>query len=101
MVRWRAYYTEGREFDSTDDDWSDLPSDGVLAVNVYLERPVKQTIYGYDWYFHIPDTDVFGGDDHGDVTERYPGAIIKRGKWISYDDWIDFQSHVKADRWDK
>lgn len=87
-MRWRVWYTNGRTFDSDDTDWRALPDDGVLAVRLLFGEG-QQTIYGHDHYFHVPGTDLFGGSDDPveEIHERYPGAIVKRGKWAPTEEW--------------
>lgn len=85
---WRAFYTEGREYSSINTRWSDLPDDGMLAVTIYYDEWSGDTQYssvlsGYDWYFHNPETGLFGGnsDTRDENERRYPDACLKRGKW--------------------
>ena len=54
-MRWRAFYTEGREFSGgTVEQWKALPMTGVIVVVVY--RDTGRTVYsGGDWYWLEPD----------------------------------------------
>lgn len=91
MDGWRAWYTNGRTFNSDDDAWSDLPHDGVLVIVVYLDEysgaddgvQHRYILDGSDWYFHVPDEGIIGSnsDSASEILERYPGALLKRGKW--------------------
>ena len=96
--RWRAYYTEGCRFDSDGYRWRDLPDDGVLGIKLWLDDG-QQCIYGFDWYFHIPDTGLFAGNDDApdEILARYPGAILKRGQWIPSDEWRQIKREMQRD----
>lgn len=99
MVRhWRAYYTDNRQFDSDEYDWSDLPDDGVLGVKLWFEDG-HQCVYGFDWYFHVPDTNLFAGnnDTLHEIRDRYGDVILKRGKWIPSDDWRRVKKEIQRD----
>ena len=88
MVDWVAYYTNDREFESSDVEWSDLPDDGVLAISLYHETD-HQSLYEFDWYFYVPENDLFAAsnDSVPEIKARYPGAICKRGMWAPYDEY--------------
>ena len=90
VVGWRIYYTDGSGYNSSDTKWEDLPEDGVIVLVLYLDEysgggEVQHRIVldGSDYYFHIPGTELFGSNNDmpDEISERYPGAIIKRGKW--------------------
>lgn len=87
---WRAYYTDGRAFDSATHDWVDLPDDGLLVLVIYYDRwsgdgtvQQRMTLDGDDHYFHVPGTELFGcnNDPIEEIERRFPGAVVKRGKW--------------------
>lgn len=90
VVGWRCWYTDDRHFNSEQDEWGELPDDGVLCVKLYYDEfadngETRYTLLldGHDHYFHVPETDLFGSsnDPVEEIHERYPGAIVKRGKW--------------------
>lgn len=96
MTEWRAWYTDGRVFDSRSHAWRDIPLDGMLVLVVYYDeedahgRPKRKIFDHEDWYFHEPGTDLFG-TVRGPVDEhlpRYPGAVFKRGKWTTEEEFI-------------
>lgn len=97
VIGWRAYYTEDREYVSNEDDWMDLPDDGLLIVVLYgirqdldgNEHVHRRIRAGYDWYFHVPDTTLYAGnnDPPDEIMTRYPRAILKRGKWAPEDEY--------------
>lgn len=95
MVTWRAYYTNSRSFDSATDSWIDLPDDGFLILILYYEdgSPERLVLNGEDYYWHIPDTDLYGAscDDPAEIRERYSGAVIKRGIWTTKGEFYDMK----------
>ena len=84
LTHWRAYYTEGRQFDSVDCDWCRLPDDGVLAV-----ATTDQAIYGFDWYFLADGIShpIANNDSRAANRARYDAYGFKRGRWAEYDDY--------------
>ncbi len=89
MADWNAFYTSRRRFTSDDHEWADLPDDGILGV-IEWAGVQRHAIYGFDWYFHQPETGLIGGndDDPEEIVARYPGAVLKRGMWLPYDEWL-------------
>ena len=91
VAGWRIYYVGLEDYDSATTEWSALPGDGVLLLKIYYDEfttggvRYTQTLSGDDYYFHVPGTDVFGCNNHPpeETHERYPGAIIKRGRWTT------------------
>ena len=92
VAGWRAFYTEGRVFDSATIAWAGLPDDGVLVVVVYLDEngadglPLRQLNSGTAWYFEFKselDVAYLGNNAPREENEiRYPGCILKRGKGV-------------------
>ncbi len=88
FIGWRAWYENNQIFDSITTQWKDLPNDGLLAVVIYQKfvRPngerTRRTWSGVDYYWTTPESglEVFCGDE--EPSARYPGAIVKRGKWV-------------------
>lgn len=91
VAGWRVWYTDERVFASDATDWRALPDDGVLVFVIYYDAfsggdgsvRRRQILSGEDWYFHVPDSDLYGANsDPLDENEaRYPDAVYKRGKW--------------------
>jgi len=86
-VGWRAWFDNGDVYCSRDTDWKDIPDDGVQYVMDYdaelsSDGNYRGILSGYDYYWITPESgfEVFGGHEH--PGDRYPGAIIKRGKWM-------------------
>ena len=96
IVALAVWYEEGppHEFvePNLDIEWLVLPEDGLQAikglynhVNPSNEVPYAFSLSGCDWYFMTPDG-IVGGDTNTtkeEIERRYPGAVVKRGKWTS------------------
>ena len=91
MVRWRAWYADGREFSSADMCWVDLPPFGVLVVIEY--RDTGRTIYtGGDWYwlysarFGYMPSGAWGTWQAAPTFAEAPcRSCVKRGEGVSDD----------------
>jgi hypothetical protein len=96
MVGWVAVYDlwDGqplRVFNSWDVAFRDLPDDGMQGLIKFYEDGTKQIVSGFDWYFavqHPTGSWVISGNNHDpeETQQRYPGAILKRGKHTT-DEW--------------
>ena len=84
-IRWRVWYDDGAIYASDEHSWADLPDDGVLVRIIYYADGTKQIQQGTDYYYeapHFSGEPVLGaGMDKDEIEKRYPGAIIKRGRW--------------------
>jgi len=96
--------------------WEDLPDDGLLGIRWYEDKfkepdPNGNTVRiglkmtGMDYYFQAPGPNgiIMGADiDHREVDRkeeiqrRYPGAVVKRGKWTDPDTFDDAWQDIKA-----
>ena len=94
IIGFRAWYENDRIFDSKNTEWGDLPNDGLIVVMLYESRRLKGDNGHYrirmansSFYWVVPPNilDVFHDDE--DPTERYPGAIIKLGKWVPHEEY--------------
>lgn len=95
VIAWKAWFAGGVVFCSDGVTWDELPDDGMLGlVTVFDERNtangirLKRHVDGCDWYWQAPGLDgepIFGysDDDPDEIRDRYPGAVVKRGKWTS------------------
>ena len=90
VVAWKTWYTNGRAFCSTGSMPEDLPSDGclgfVLLLDEFTDEVQHRRIMNSCNYYFIQETEngtIYGHNDEDDVAERYPGAIIFRGKWTT------------------
>jgi len=93
IVGWRVWFDELTGdlslYDSSQHSPSDLPSDGMLTIRVYYERPINGAPYAdilagnntYIFYDHPSGGLVVASNDDS-VAEnkpRYPGATFIRG----------------------
>lgn len=106
IIMFAAWYELGRPVvareheDDLETVWLQMPQDGLQKVQyVYNHRNVsrdgrsgahyKGSLSGCDWYFmaRAADGNLFiGGDQNvtkAEIDARYPGAVLKRGKWTS------------------
>jgi hypothetical protein len=95
VASWKAWYIGGRVFCSATHAWADLPDDGMLFLKLYFDErtpdgvQLGQNCSGDDWYWHVPGTDLYAHDSRqtrDEIERRYPGAILKRGKWTTPDE---------------
>lgn len=84
VLGWRVWYDDGTVFDSRRHRWVDLPEDGVLVRMIYY-RDGRQIQQGMDYYYEAPHGSgepILGtARATDDLARRYPGAVIKRGRW--------------------
>ena len=83
-----AWYDGGQIFKVvTPLDFAELPDDGVLEIVVYFDDGRRNFLGAMDYYFYAPHADgpIYGSDIHttaDEIRRRYPGAVVKRGKWV-------------------
>lgn len=103
ILGWAAWFdtSSGVEvFSSKDTAWEDLPDDGVIYIMLYKDEgdgqeanlnadryTHREGMCGIDQYFMAPHHSGFpvygsNNDTKEEIESRYPGAIIKRGKWV-------------------
>ena len=92
MHRQRAWYDDGSVYDSKTVAWADLPADGFLIRIIYDATGIgKEIQMGMDFYYEAPhesgDWVLGSGNDRDDIETRYPGAVIKLGKWAPKSVW--------------
>ena len=99
VVGWRAWYLGGRAFDSKTNTWADLPDDGVIQIYLFMDTrdqttrlPYRRGMAGSDFYWHVAGEGVYGCCDASEmkpdeILKRYPGALIKRGRWVSQEEY--------------
>ena len=85
---WRAWYADGRRFDSSDTTIKELPAEGLVCVVEYLDYPYKNIYHGeYIWNRDGKwgtaraefDAKVYG--DH-----VFPGVLMPNGEWSELQD---------------
>lgn len=95
-----VWYEHGKPYIGREPDliefWKALPEDGFEAMKGYYNHrnpsnnaPLGFNLSGCDFYFMTPEG-IVGGcyaneykDPAKDIPKRYPGAIVKRGKWTT------------------
>ncbi|MHA2279266.1 MAG: hypothetical protein ACXAC5_00020 [Promethearchaeota archaeon] len=91
IIGFRAWYENSQVFDSKTITWENLPDDGLIVVILYENKRLRSgdghyrricSNKNYYWIVLPNLLDVFYDDDN--PVERYPGAIVKRGKWVPY-----------------
>jgi hypothetical protein len=88
-----VWYADGSSCSSRNKSWDQMPADGVLMVMLYFDKftagnkRYAEVQQGHEHYFRMPDGSDwihgYSNDSAGDIQKRYPGAIVKRGKWAS------------------
>lgn len=91
VVGWRAWYDDGKVYDSESQAWSTLPDDGLLVKVIYYDDGTKQIQTG-DWYFEAPHPygvvrRTCSDGEKAEMEERYPQAVFVRGYW-TVDEWF-------------
>lgn len=101
VVGWRAWYRGGRVYDSKTTAWADLPDDGVIQIYLFMDERDKTSRMPYrrgmacsDYYWYVPGEDVYGSCNADEmlpteIIRRYPGALIKKGRWVSEQEYAD------------
>lgn len=83
-----VWYDSGEPYRvKTPEDWAALPDDGVVECVVYFDDGRRNSLGGHDWYFYAPHPDgpIYGSQTYTtekEIKKRYPGANVKRGKWV-------------------
>ncbi len=106
VIGWRAWYDGGRTFTSKTTEWVNLPDDGMQAMVIYFATGNRTMESGNDFYFQVPGTPltvIYGSESRSkskaDIRKRYPGAIVKLGRWTNFDELnrVQDEASVKAD----
>jgi len=102
ILGWAAWVdTEtGTEiYSSKDMEWEDLPDDGIIFIMLYKDTgdgqesnisypTYTESLAGNDYYWKAPHHSgtIYGSgnDSLAEIKARYPGADIKRGKWVPH-----------------
>ena len=93
LISWRAWYANGRIYDSGSTCWEDLPEHGFLRANMYYRtRPYIKKLQGKSVYW-VERTGrglVYCFDDSKDAIIS-DGAKreqrVKYGKWVTDNEW--------------
>ena len=86
-------------YSSKETDWSALPDDGIIFIMLYKDEgdgqesnisypAYRESLAGNDFYWKAPHHagTIYGSgnDPLAEIKRRYPGASIKRGKWVPH-----------------
>lgn len=100
---WRAYYSDGSTFASSDVAWAALPPDGLPGVVEFKEPPYRVLHDGYDWIwleggeFRTVTTHEKWGQ-WADPPEGVDPALVKRGAGMEDGPWQALQRRMLEDR---
>lgn len=92
-MAWRAWYADGREFDSESHgmSWEGLPSDGMIFCMLFEHQVdtsgnhLRRGMQGGDWYWQADGLlDTIYAHERGEAppsSDRYKNITIIRGQW--------------------
>jgi hypothetical protein len=105
ITGWKAWFTEKRHYTSKDTNFEALPSDGCLGFKIFYSATTGLFLKSQDYYFKHDkliggDLDKPGRDVRQEIMDRYPGAIIIRGKWTDDEDMERVDQEMReAEMW--
>lgn len=103
MLKWKAWYEDGRKFSSADTMWQDLPNRGMVGVVVYEEYPYRRILDGGDWYW-LENGDIHQTNTHEEWGQFLPApdinctSCLKRSGVMSDTAWKRIQAQMIGDR---
>lgn len=98
VLGWRAWYEDGKTYDSETYKWSDLPVDGFQVGMTYFDDNTKRISMGCDSYGVI-DRSIIENNESIKVNEtRYRTRFI-RGKWIADDKFHNIVNEAMESEW--
>lgn len=85
VIGWRVWCDDDRVWDSAHHTWADVPDDGLLVRVIYYSDD-RREIQALDYFYEAPhaasgETIYGAGTPTDEIGTRYPGAVIKRGRW--------------------
>ena len=102
VAGWRAYYPD-EAYAADDTEWRDLPDEGVQVIVLYYEEHAtegvryRKLLDGHDYYYHVPDSDVFG--ETNDRDEIPNEAIVHQGLEIPDADFQNIKQEAVESTW--
>lgn len=111
IIGWAVWYDDGTMLTSKETTWESLPDDGVIEIVLYKSDGSRRIMDAHDWYFRAPnrylpgweDGWIYGHDTYTtkeEIQRRYPGASIKRGRWVSEERMHEFSNRALAFKWE-
>ena len=100
-----VWYDDGQVFRVVNEaEWAALPDDGLVEAVIYFDDGRRNTLGAMDWYFYAPHPDgpIYGSDIYttpDEIRRRYPGAIVKRGKWVPEETMARITAEALAAKW--
>lgn len=86
VIGWRVWVDGGLTFESRWHRWEEVGNDGIIKMYIYKEEGYREGFGGHDHYFHAPHSEgtIYGcnNDSVEEIEKRYPGAVVKKGKWV-------------------
>lgn len=111
LLGWRIWYEDGRIIKQTTfEEWVNADDDGLYGKMLYYDDEVKvpREIQLADWYYVAPhqysNEFIHGTCNDNKIKEtkkRYPGAVLKRGKWGPTIYFTKLRNKVWAMTWDE
>lgn len=103
FLGWRCWYSDGEVYSSDEYEWEELPDDGLLVRMLYFEDGYREIQQGMDYFYvapHHSGEPIFGaGMDKDEIEERYPDAVIVRGKWAPHDYYRNIVDEAMSSEW--
>jgi hypothetical protein len=104
IAYWKIFYGDDSIYTSKKTKWEDLPKDNVQCLILYFADKTRKLFHGDDYYFKCGD--LYWGIGEAvtsvqDILDRYPEAIILRGKAIEEWHWADIMDCVYKDQYEE
>ena len=99
-----VWYDDMKYRITTSEAWAALPEDGIVEVLVHYSDGRKNTFGGHDFYFYAPHVEgpIYGSTSNTtrkEIKRRYPGAVVKLGKWVPEATLCRVQKEAAEARW--
>lgn len=101
-----VYYDGGSVYRvTTPDQWAAMPDFGVIEAVIYFDGGRRNTLGGNRFYFYAPHPDgpiwaSMNAETKKEIEEKYPGAIVKQGKWVPETTMERVSAQAIADGWE-
>jgi hypothetical protein len=109
LLGWVAWYSGNRTFHSDSTSWEQLPNDGAIAFMLFFDAVspegtlMRRIMINTDHYFlaMTPEGPIYGNsnDPIDTILQRYPGAQIKLGQFISDPAYYAIEQEAWAYTW--
>lgn len=103
VIGWRVWIDSNRIYDSREHTWKDVLNDGIILMYTYKAGGYREGFSGHDHYFQAPHPEgvIYGCNDDSteEIEIRYPGAVIKKGKWVPSEVMARIQKEAIEYKW--